>query len=357
MAQANKNNFISIGKALGIILMVLGHSGCSGTSTKMIYFFHMPLFFLCSGYFFSNINSPNDFKNYLKRKIKSLYIPFLKYSLVFILLHNCFIKLHIYSPQVPYYDYKCIYIELIKAITMTDFELLIRPFWFIKELLLGSVLIASLSFILKSHFEKRHQYIVFSVLLFLAIFCRQFSIFLPIIGDISILFLCASYIVLGTIYKKIEQYLSYNIIFIPITIIILWLGANSSINHVDLRYIRAEEIPIYYILSIIGIHSIFSISKIIMKFSIRHYFFYLGTHTMPIFALNLLALKVGNLLKIFYFGLPIEQLANHPVIFANNKYFFLIYTSCGIIIPLCLEYMYNKIKELVYIPYSHNKLS
>lgn len=44
---------ISIAKALGIILMVVGHSGCPEILARFIYLFHMPLFFFCSGYFFT----------------------------------------------------------------------------------------------------------------------------------------------------------------------------------------------------------------------------------------------------------------------------------------------------------------
>lgn len=40
-----KNNYIAIAKALGIMLMVVGHSGCPDYLYRFIYMFHMPLFF------------------------------------------------------------------------------------------------------------------------------------------------------------------------------------------------------------------------------------------------------------------------------------------------------------------------
>jgi predicted tellurium resistance membrane protein TerC len=43
----NNCNSITIAKAIGIILMVVGHSGCPQMLSKFIYLFHMPLFFLC----------------------------------------------------------------------------------------------------------------------------------------------------------------------------------------------------------------------------------------------------------------------------------------------------------------------
>ena len=40
---------ISIAKAFGIILMVVGHSGCPQIINSFIYQFHMPLFFIMAG--------------------------------------------------------------------------------------------------------------------------------------------------------------------------------------------------------------------------------------------------------------------------------------------------------------------
>lgn len=43
---------VTIAKAIGIILMVVGHSGLGGYPIRFIYLFHMPLFFFLSGYCF-----------------------------------------------------------------------------------------------------------------------------------------------------------------------------------------------------------------------------------------------------------------------------------------------------------------
>ena len=49
MQKKKKNNFISIAKAIGIILMVAGHSGCPAIMNSFLYLFHMPLFFIIAG--------------------------------------------------------------------------------------------------------------------------------------------------------------------------------------------------------------------------------------------------------------------------------------------------------------------
>ncbi|HIY48208.1 MAG TPA: acyltransferase family protein [Candidatus Barnesiella excrementavium] len=75
-----RDKSIDIAKGIGIILVVYGHLACP--IKEEIYLFHMPLFFLLSGYFFSIKESLRDF---LVKKTKALLLPFcLFYALSFI---------------------------------------------------------------------------------------------------------------------------------------------------------------------------------------------------------------------------------------------------------------------------------
>lgn len=48
--EQNRNCALDIAKAICIILMVIGHSGCPDYLGRFIYMFHMPCFFFISGY-------------------------------------------------------------------------------------------------------------------------------------------------------------------------------------------------------------------------------------------------------------------------------------------------------------------
>lgn len=78
---------------LGIILVVLGHSGYTGTNISMdcpylcswIYNFHMPLFFFISGYLFSFTNESfieMGKKNMLWKKFQRLLVPYISIGIV-----------------------------------------------------------------------------------------------------------------------------------------------------------------------------------------------------------------------------------------------------------------------------------
>lgn len=83
----NRNEQFDICKGIGIILMLIGHSAVltdnwSNLLFRTIFSFHMPLFFIISGYFFK----PRSFKDNIKKSGKKLLLPYLFSSLISILL-------------------------------------------------------------------------------------------------------------------------------------------------------------------------------------------------------------------------------------------------------------------------------
>ena len=85
-----RNNSISIAKAIAIMLMVLAHTYFSDYGNRIVNMFHMPLFFFFSGYCMKNkyLNEPFDF---IRKRIKGIYKPYVKWSIIFLLLHNIFL--------------------------------------------------------------------------------------------------------------------------------------------------------------------------------------------------------------------------------------------------------------------------
>lgn len=72
-----------IAKGIGIILVVIGHQNIPHSVTNWIFSFHMPLFFILSGFFFS---SKRKFYEIFKRRVKSLIIPYVFLCLEFYLI-------------------------------------------------------------------------------------------------------------------------------------------------------------------------------------------------------------------------------------------------------------------------------
>lgn len=73
--------YLDIAKGIGIILVVWAHA--KGPYERYIYQFHMPLFFIISGFLH---NDRNTVKQFIKSKTKSIYLPFVIWNLAIIVL-------------------------------------------------------------------------------------------------------------------------------------------------------------------------------------------------------------------------------------------------------------------------------
>lgn len=68
-------------KGIGILLVILGHTGISGLPYIYIYAFHMPLFFFVSGCFYKKYSMAEFFE----RKAKSLLLPWISFAILYLL--------------------------------------------------------------------------------------------------------------------------------------------------------------------------------------------------------------------------------------------------------------------------------
>lgn len=140
-----RDEAVSIAKAIGIMLMVLAHTWFSQVANHWINMFHMPLFFILSGYCFKE-KYLTDVIGYVKKRIQGIYIPFLKWSLLLLLLHNFLFHFNIINDSFGWrgtvsslyslHDF-CIRGYRI-AVSMTDYECLLGGYWFLKSLLYAS---------------------------------------------------------------------------------------------------------------------------------------------------------------------------------------------------------------------------
>lgn len=129
-----RDHALDIAKAICIILMVVGHSGCPAYLHNFVYLFHMPCFFFVSGWLL-NSRYITDLKTGLLRKAKGSYYPFVKWTLLFLLFHNVFAYLHIYEESYSWQTYAE---RIIRALTMTGGESLLGGFWFLISLFWAS---------------------------------------------------------------------------------------------------------------------------------------------------------------------------------------------------------------------------
>lgn len=90
--------WIDITKGYGILFVIIAHCHAGKIGT-WFYTFHIPLFFIISGYLFSY---KKDFKAYIKRKIKSLVIPYFCLGIPMILFS---LLVHLHAGAYSFSDF------------------------------------------------------------------------------------------------------------------------------------------------------------------------------------------------------------------------------------------------------------
>jgi acyltransferase len=87
-STSNKRvDWIDAAKGLGIILVVVGHTANpAGLLNKIIFSFHMPLFFVVSGYLLNFARYDNHFRRLLQSRFRSLLYPYFVSGLVFFVI-------------------------------------------------------------------------------------------------------------------------------------------------------------------------------------------------------------------------------------------------------------------------------
>ncbi len=79
--DTNRLDYIDILKGFGIILMVLGHMWFGHFNYETyLYAFHMPLFFLISGYLFK---APENLGVSIRKKMRSLLVPYFVFGFIY----------------------------------------------------------------------------------------------------------------------------------------------------------------------------------------------------------------------------------------------------------------------------------
>lgn len=343
-----KITYINIAKALGIILVVIGHS--ISPVNRLIYLFHMPLFFFISGYLYRDSYSLEPIELGIKR-LKSLYFPYIKYQLFFLVLHNIFFELNIYNKEINKikpYSMKELLIHIHNILTFHGSELMGAALWFLPALFMVNVLFCLYNYGIKRlgiESENKTQ-IILATMVFLSFVLGllRTKAGIPQFLNNNIALVAVSIFYGGYLFKRYESKIPFKIIYACIAfivLIILWRYFKATVAMNKNNYSNPALFTIGWIF---GVYVIMYISKLLDKRK-NLLLNYIGSNTMIIMSFHFLAFKLVTAFQIYYSSLPLTKLASYPVLFSNNGWW-MVYTVFGIFIPLTGKYLYDRIVEL-----------
>jgi Fucose 4-O-acetylase and related acetyltransferases len=348
--------YMDILKGLAIILVVMGH--CSGKGENIIYLFHMPLFFIISGYFYKeeSINRPIQF---IKKRLKSLYLPFIKYEFLFLILHNIFIKINFYNSKanIPqqYYTIHDFIVNSIRILFFDSTELLLSPFWFLTALFLTSILFFLISIVITKVISNNKREPVRALLVIILFFVGNYltkhsiNINFSLNGketfNVSLVALLMYYI--GFLYKKYEKFIKMNIVCAGITIIVLYISSKFSLR-IDMRVNMYPNLIMFVVNSVLGTYFMIYISKKISTLNYKLKLLkYIGLNTTAIMALHLTSFKIIGLLEIKIYKLPMYMLGNFGAIQGGGQWW-ILYTLAGVMVPILIVFTIDKINHILF---------
>ena len=295
---------IDILKGIGIILMVWGH--CGAPFHNYIYLFHMALFFMASGFCWSNkcVTSVKSCKSFLIKRIQRLYLPYIVFNVVVDILVKIF-RLLIYGESISLFS-------LIKSIFRTllfnNETQLGGATWFLRTLFIISIIHFVVCFI-GYRYPKSHIPLFVIVLVINVILAQFYAFKFPYFAQAT----CAAYIAfcLGIMEKVFFNKLYQKF---------------RSWHHLIVCVICGFGLVLLQTYS---------------------FFCYLGIHTMSIVLFHFIAFKIVTVVYVFITNSSIDLLKDFPILNIQVQGLWIVYFFIGLLFPLLFEAVFYKCKYCI----------
>jgi len=333
---------LDIAKAICIILMVVGHSGCPDYLRRFIYMFHMPCFFFISGWLL-NDKYLADVRNGLKRKAKGSYWPFIKWQLIFLACHNLFAAVHVYDDT---YTLSQFAEKTIRVFTMTGGESLLGGYWFLISLFWASVFSLLFLSVLNKKISPPHlgRKLIILILL-LTILEGALPFALPQqFGQQTLL--STAFYMSGYFYKK--QRTDTDSISKTIGVCLLLIPAVAAIFvYWGMVEVTGVKILFYFIIAQAGTFGVISLSQYLSKHRFKSVFAYIGNKSLYILTFHFLAFKLVSFLYIQQYGLPMSLLSQSPVLKESSDWLWLVYSIVGVAFSVLVWEAFHRVSQLL----------
>lgn len=356
----------SILKGIAIILVVLSQSGVPGWAKHFLCFFHVPVFFICAGYFF-HTKYLTDERTFVMHRVKGLYWPFLRWSVAFLVLHNLLFHLGLLSETYgnasggvlhPYTWQQWSQHLWSIVVNMSGYDaFLCGTFWFFRALLLASLAFLVLFKVFRRSDRLKNDrqvgWAIFLTAFVLTIWQLSCGLTATGISQSGFRELCGIlFMASGFLIRQygIADRLSWKWAVPSLAALVLaaaFCPAMMSYTS-DMRNFLCLPIP-----AIAGFLALLYCSTLIDGKSryAKRILTYVGDRTLYVFAFHLVAFKLVSAIKVGFYGLPWEAVGGHPYVLqpANNALFILLYVLAGVGLPLVTLAAYRQVAVRVNI--------
>ena len=272
--------WIDIAKGIGIILVVIGHISQIEVLNDIIYSFHMPLFFIISGYLYKRK------ENFTKGKFKKILIPYLAFSIISF-IYWVFIERKIRGQDISPVK-MCANIFLARG--GDDNYIFNVVLWFLPCLFMTE----NIFYMLESKLNGKTLGLIVLISSFVGyIYTKITSVRLPFCLDIVFLAIVFFYIgyelkkwIESSITKKVNK--NNLIMSIQLLVCIAMVIAFSIIEDgANMNNLKIKYYSIFFLTAIIGSYTIYLIANMIVRNGIKVEFLkFIGKNSLYIMCIH-----------------------------------------------------------------------
>ena len=332
--------YIDVARALGVLGVILGHAWFGSAAERITLSFDLALFFFVSGFVYSEkYSSRPDLLTW--RRCKTLYLPFIRWALFWLAMHNVLFYLGIYSAHAGYMgETSARYLPAdflnaaVRILTFRNTEPMAGALWFLPSLFITNVVFGLLSFALFKMFnrpvEPARALLVFGIATAGYLSNPWLNNRLHIGTSLVALFVFYG----GFLFSRFQDRVKlrwYAALLAAVLVIVndggLFFGENKYRN----PWLLLTVAPA-------GIYASLYVAKRLENSRLLQY---IGSNTIFIIATHFLAFKVVNLIQIYVYGYPAYYLAKFPVISGDNGWW-IPYFLCGLFLPLGVKYGFDR---------------
>ena len=332
-------------RAIGIILVVLGH--CLPSSflflKRLIYLFHLPLFFIISGYLYNEKSCKKPWE-YIGSRLQSYLKAYVMYGSVLVILHNILYRMGIFSPDFVGYNYRDFLVGFFNTFVFLSSEPFSAAMWFIPVLFV-SLVIFNFIFAITNHsrFDIDKEKIRF----FLIVFLTLLGIYLNV-NQIGLMWHCQTcFVILPFLYvgnlirKQKLKWLKPNLIASIIILFFVCLCLYFVDGSVELSQNSLWVPPLFYIGAFAMIYVVYTLCHFLeSEHIVKKCLTILGQNTLSIMCFHILVFKLMDFVAITLISKNYSILSSFTV---SYRSMFVCYTIFGILGSLLLDYVLKKI--------------
>lgn len=321
--------YLDIAKGIGILLVVWAHA--RGPFSSYIYQFHMPLFFLISGYLF---NERNTVKQFVVKKVQTLYLPFVFWNIIFIVVERK-LQLTLFSQK----EFRDRIIQIILSVGKSG--VFLGATWFLAALFVVSVVYK----IIDTYLPKKREMSLVLLLICAVIAYTGFTITFPYI--ISRTLILSVFFAIGRVVRTYKEELTRYGTWVTVlfsAVIFLFIGKH---NNADMGTNEYKYRLLFVIGALAASYVVIEVSKYIEMHSryLKKILCFWGRKSMPIVIWQFVVFRIVIGLQLYLEGSSLTHIFDYFPCYKTENGWWIVYVLVGMYVSIFIGEITGFIKN------------